>query len=165
MPLSEKLKRENISLHKSKKSQIEFSISFRYCWKVLDLYGRKEEDYKGIHNLFLDSLKDLPGKKVNKALKEYLKTNEKFPTPAKIRKIAESYDNELTEEQTLFRDMYMKAVTRASEWGYINMANLSVLEAYEKQNGIIKIEKGKTWIDLYDKIYFYDKQPKLEKTA
>ena len=160
MTLSERLKRENISLHKSQKAQVEFTISFRYCWKVLDLYGRKEDDYKGIHNLFMDSLKDLPGKKVNKALKEYLKTNEKFPTPAKIRKIAESYDDELTEHETLFRDMYRKAFIRSM--GHMNMSELSALEGYEKENGEIKIEKNKSWIDLYDKIYFYDNQPKLE---
>ena len=95
------------------------------------MYGRKEEDYKGIYSLFLNILKDLPGKKVNKAFEDYLKNNEKFPTPAAIRKLAQSYDDELTEKEVEFRKMYRIAFTR--ETGYMDMTQLSILDKYEEE--------------------------------
>ncbi|MGB0405588.1 MAG: hypothetical protein ACPGDB_05345, partial [Fusobacterium sp.] len=82
---------------------------------------------------------------------DYLKNNSKFPTPAAIRKIAENYDDELTEREIEFRKMYRIAFTRNT--GYMDMKQLSILDKYEKENSKIIITKNQNWIEEYDRLF------------
>jgi hypothetical protein len=141
--LCERLRRQSILLVNSCEDKKEFLINFMACWKILDLYGKKQENYNDIYKVFFECLQDMPGKKVNRAMKKYLKTNSKFPTPAKIREMVENYDYELTEKEQEYRLMHSRAKTRSLGEHLLNNVELHELESYEEKNG--KINYKQDW--------------------
>ncbi len=107
------------------------------CWKVLELYGKKQEEYNQYYSIFFECLQDLSGIRINRAMKQYLKINKKFPTPAHIREIVNNYDYELMEEEKLYRKMHMRAKTKSFGEHHLNNIEKKQLEEYEKENGEI----------------------------
>lgn len=113
------------------------------CWEMLELYGKKQENYNDIRRVFEECLQDLPGIRVNKAMKEYIKTNSKFPTPAKVREMVESYDYELTKQEQEYRLMHSRAKTRSLGEFLLNNIEARELGIYEAENG--KIDYKEDW--------------------
>lgn len=140
--------KENLLLADSAMAVKEFVSVFRVCWKVMKLYGRKEQEFDSFCKTYIEVLGDLRASRVVRALKDCLKTSKELPTPSEIREKALGLDYDLTEKEKKHRIMHSRAVERSFGEHMLSTTQNKELALYEKENGLIDVKID--WVEDYD---------------
>jgi hypothetical protein len=143
----QRLEQQAKPLYKDSQGLEEFLQLFSACWQFLDLYGKKTEEFQMLCAQFTDSIKDLPGSKVIRAMKHYRDNETSFPKPSQIRKMVEDMSFTLTKQEEEFSLMHSRARTRNMAPYLLDDQKTRALELYEKKYG--EINHKIKWVDAF----------------